>query len=305
MWSSRRSSIPLAIWTLCHSEVISARSPAGFIRANDHIVQTNVAPGNDRSTGKTIQAVETTLRVLEELRHRESATLAELDEALPQSKSTLHHHLATLRQAGFVDSEDGTYRLGLGLLTLGGRARETSDLYDAAREPLDRLAAETGELARLVGWHDETVVTLYQATGDAVDRPWHTLGAPNSLHSTAAGKAILANLPDEQRAARLTDDALETHTDATVTDPDALRQELATVRGRGVAFDDEEHHEGVRGVAAPVTDGDGSVLGAVELAGSVERLSEEQFRTELPDQVENVVGVVEVSTTYADWSGER
>lgn len=260
---------------------------------------------NDRTTGKTIQAVETTLAVLEELRRRGSATLAELDAALPQSKSTLHHHLSTLRQAGFVDAEDGTYRLGLGLLTVAGSARESADLYDVAREPLDGLAADTGELARLVARHDGDALTVYQATGEHVDRPWVTLGAREPLHATAAGKAILAALPETIRDDYVGSLAFDARTDATITEPAALLDELATVRSRGVAFDDEESHDGVRGVAGAITGDEGAVLGAIEVAGDVDRLSGEFFRTELPDRVENVVGVVEVATTYADWSGDR
>lgn len=260
-----------------------------------------VSTGGTRG-GKTIQSVETALEVLAELRRREEATLAELDGALAHSKSTLHHHLATLEQSGFVASEDGTYRLGLRLLTYGGSARAATELYDVARETVDRLAAETGELAVLVTERDGAGITLYQSTGEHVDRPWFEVGSVQPLHCTAAGKAFLAALPPDRAEALLADAALEAYTDATITEREALLAALEDVRSRGVAFDDEERLEGVRGVAAPISDQNGDLLGAIGVAGSTERLTDDRLRAELPDAVRNVVGVVEVATTYADWA---
>ena len=74
---------------------------------------------------------------------------------------------------------------------------------------------------------------------------------------------------------RLLPRRLRAYTSRTLTDRNALLDELAVVRRRGFAIDDEEFMEGVRCVAAPVFDEAGRVVGAVSLAGPAFRLTPE------------------------------
>jgi IclR family transcriptional regulator, acetate operon repressor len=72
-------------------------------------------------------------------------------------------------------------------------------------------------------------------------------------HCTAVGKALLANLPDNEVRALLHRTGLPARTAGTITDPDRLLSHLTLVRGRGYAVDDGEQETGVRclGVALP------------------------------------------------------
>lgn len=253
-------------------------------------------------TGTRIESVERAVEVLEAVRRREGAGVTELAAALGLPKSTVHHHLATLRETGCLEQVDGEYRLGLRLLTFGGQARERERLYRLAREEVDRLAEETDEQARLLVERDGVGVTVYQAAGDAVESTCTHAGSTEALHCTAAGKAFLAALPAERRAALLDERELTAHTDATITDRGRLRAELEEVRSRGVAFDDGERYEGVRCVAASITDSTGELLGAISVSGPADRLPDERFRAEIPTRLQTVAGVVEVNTTYSGWS---
>jgi DNA-binding IclR family transcriptional regulator len=253
------------------------------------------------TTGKTIQSVGIALEILEELRHRGTAGVTDLAAAIDRSKSTAHHYVKTLEEYGYVERSGTEYQLGLRLLTLGGQAREHETVYTMSKNEVDRLARETGETARLVVSRAGYSVTIYQSTGADVEEAVTHVGSEAPLHSTAAGKAYLANLDRSDVEAILDRVGMERFTEHTITDREELYGELDRIHERGVAYDDEEQCDGVRCVASPITTEDGAVLGAISVSGPVDRFDEERFRTELPNAVQNVVGVVEINTTYADW----
>jgi len=144
------------------------------------------------------------------------------------------------------------YRLGMGLLTLGGRVREREVLYHHGRDDVDRLADETGEKARLVVERDGVGITLYQSTGESVDDTRTHAGSVEELYCTGAGKALLATFPADRVEQYLSETTLQAYTEQTITDPEALRDELDVIRSRGFAIDDEERYEGRRCVASAI-----------------------------------------------------
>lgn len=124
--------------------------------------------------------------------------MTELANALDLSKSTVHHHLATLENQHFVSNDGGKYHLGMGFLIYGGHARNEEDLFKTRKKDVDKLARITDETVRLVVEHAGYGLTLYQSTGQNVSETLTRLGTMEHLHSTAVGKAFLASLPDEE-----------------------------------------------------------------------------------------------------------
>ncbi|RDI70192.1 IclR family transcriptional regulator [Halopelagius longus] len=250
--------------------------------------------------GTTIKSVETALDVIEVLEKREQAGVTELADALGRSKSTIYHYVNTLEQRNYLEKEGGKYRLSLRFLALGGFVREREALYRHGKDDVDRLADTTSELVRLIVEDDHQGLTVYQAAGDNVTDPHTHVGTTDSLYCTAAGKAFLAELPEQQREAYFEETALEPRTEHTITDLDELRAEIADVEETGVALDDQECYEGIRCVATPVCCNH-ELLGAISVSGPVDRISDDRFRTKLPNELWNVAGVVEINTTYSRW----
>lgn len=263
-----------------------------------------MSSGESGTPGKTIQSVETAFRILEELRDSDHSGVTELADALDISKSTVHHHINTLANENYLERDDGTYKLGLGMLTFGGKARSHQQIFELARDDVDRLAEETGELVRLVVEWDGHGVTLYQSSGDNVEQARSQVGGLQELHCTAAGKAFLAKLPEDRVESVLDVNALTSYTENTITDPDALSEELERTEAQGIAFDDEEYDEGMRCVASAISDHSGELLGAISVTGPVDRFDEDRFRSEIPHQIRNTVGVVEINTTYSQWADQ-
>ena len=96
-------------------------------------------------------------------------------------------------------------------------------------------------------------------------------------HCTGVGKMLMAHLSPEQRAELINRKGLPRFTRNTLTDVEALEDELNRIRMQGFAIDNEEIMDSLRCVAAPIRDQTGKVISAISLSGPVSRLKGERF----------------------------
>lgn len=248
--------------------------------------------------GKTIHSIETAFSIIEYLAEHHGAGVTEIADHLGLSKSTVHNHLSTLRDNEYVVHDGDQYIIGYRFLTLGGQARLRSELYEIAKPEINWLIEETGESACVATEENGRIVYLYQARGaQAVTTDSHT-GTRLLPHCTALGKSILAASSNECVESIIERYDLPKRTENTITSRAELDVQLEAIRERGYALDDEERIEGLRCVAAPVTDGE-SAVGALSVSGPVKRLQGEQFRVTLPELVRRAVRVVEINLMYS------
>lgn len=251
------------------------------------------------TANRTIGAVETNLDILQELRRRGRAGVTELAEALDVSKATVHTHLTTLLEAEYVVESGESYRLGGRYLALGEAVRQQVSIYDAAREEVDGLAAETGEVAQLAVEEHGRAVYLYKARGENAVNTASTIGKREHLHCTALGKAMLSVFPEERVGSVVDRHGLPRRTGGTITERDELFDEIERTRKRGYAVDDEELIEGIRCIACPLTGDDNRVLGAISVSGPASRMDGEWFDRDLPRLVERAANVVVINTKFS------
>jgi DNA-binding IclR family transcriptional regulator len=241
-------------------------------------------PTADSEQRPAFQVLERTFGILEvfsEARPEWSTT--DIARALSLPVPTVHRILAALRRLGYVSQHEETrrFRLGAAALSLGERARAVADLRPVAIGPLRRLSDATGETALL------TVLTPERDRGVCLERvetpqPLRLSVQPGRqlpLHAGASQKALLAFMPDSE-IERLIEGPLERFCQATITDPVALRRELAAIRARGWASSYEETNVGVWGIAIPVLS-DSDVVCAVGIAGPSPRLSVKRVRRDV------------------------
>ncbi|WP_435361771.1 IclR family transcriptional regulator [Haloarchaeobius sp. DFWS5] len=246
-----------------------------------------------------VKSVENAFEILDALKELNGAGVSTLSDHLGLPKSTIHNYLSTLLQEEYVVKEGSTYHVGVRFLEYGAFARVQMDIYDIAKPEVDALAETTGELANLMVEQHGRGSYLHRARGDQAVQVEAHVGTRVPLHGTGLGKAILAHLPEER-----VDEIIEMHgltgfTPTTTTDPDELKSELAEIRERGVAFDDEERLSGLRCVAAPILSNNGRVLGAISVSGPSNRIRGERFTEELPNRVLEAVNVIELNVTYS------
>jgi DNA-binding IclR family transcriptional regulator len=213
--------------------------------------------------------------------------VSELSERLGLAKGTVHGLLKALQEEGLVEQEpeSGKYQLGAALLQLGNIYLDVSELRGRSLAWADNLAMRTGESVRVGTLHNDGVLVIHH-----VFRPDTTLqilevGAHLPLHATALGKAILAH--DAALAADLLARApLPRLTAATATTAAAVQKALDVVRQHGYAAELEEAVIGEASLAAPIFDRRGDAVGAIGIAGPVERIL--QGRRPRPELITHV-----------------
>jgi DNA-binding IclR family transcriptional regulator len=204
--------------------------------------------------------------------------VSDLAESLGANRAIPHRILAVLVELGYVAQDPmteryyATFRLG----ALGLQQLESAEIEEWAQQPLDKLAADTQELARLAVASGGRLHWLAKAPGSKSSLMVAAVsGAEVVLHATASGKAWLSTWPEEALD-RLLSEELIAPTDNTITDPDALREELQLVREQGFAIVVEEMEVGLSAVAVPIvlrSDEAGPAAGTVSVAGPSARLS--------------------------------
>ncbi len=212
-------------------------------------------------------AFEKALRVLEAVAapggpHR----LAEITSQAGLAKSTTHRLAGLLSAQGYlVALPGGRYHVGPALRAFA--AQVTADTADGALPRLRDLQAVAGghtvHLALRTGDH---AVYVYKVDADRPYQMASRVGMQIPLHSSAIGKAILAQLPSEEVDQIVERVGLPRRTPRTITDRGQLHAELALVRQRGYAMDDEENEESIRCVGVPLTDHDGRALGGISIS---------------------------------------
>lgn len=254
---------------------------------------------NTDGPNRAVTTTETSLRILERLEQDGGLTLDELTDELAISRSTIHRHLLTLESNNFVVRNNGMFHIGLRFLNFGISARDSVPFFDVAREPVDRLAANTGEKVWLVAKEGDFSVHLYKAFGDNPLKTSARIGQRRHLHQLAAGKAILASLPAGERAAIIERRGLPEQTTNTVTDPDQLLEELATIKERGYAFNLGESIEGLNAVGASICDPEGDPIGSISISGPANRVKGDLLRKQLPDQLLATIDEIHIHLRYS------
>ena len=248
---------------------------------------------------KTVSRALGIVRALEEL---DGASVTELADHMDISKSAAYNYLMTLEDGQFVVKSGGTYTLSLQFLLLGEYVRNRNPLYEAGKDEVERLANETGEYAHLATVQHGLSMNLYKVQGEkAVGSDYQTvkLQRPDYLHVSATGKAMLAHLPREEVKGILDQYGLTRRTENTITDRDALFEELRGARERGYVYNNEEEVEGLQAIGAPILDRSGHTLGALSVSGPVKRMSDPAYHDAIVEQVVNAANVVEVNLNMA------
>jgi IclR family KDG regulon transcriptional repressor len=244
------------------------------------------ASGNSKKkNGAGLSSVANALRLLKAFTDDESEIgISALAQRLGLAKSTVHRLASTLVEAGMLEKnlETGRYRLGLALFELGSLVRRKMDVSSEAKPYLKSLREQTGETVHLAILDHTSVLYVNKIESRQAIRMSSSVGSRAPVHCTGEGKALLAFQADEI-VEQLISAGLPARTPRTVTDPKALRRDLAAVRARGYAIDDEESELGLRCIAAPIRAHGGAVIASLGIAGPAHRLSKKAMLAYAPD----------------------
>ena len=251
------------------------------------------------SQHRPVETVETAFDIVDVLKRNDGAGITDIADELSLAKSTVHRHVKTLESRGLLVREGDVYRISTWFLDYGVHVRNRHRLYDVARPKVDELAAETNEKVWCVIEEHGMGVHIYGAEGRHSVKTHARIGQRTYLHQFAAGKAILAHLPDDRIESILEDYGLAAQTDQTITERDALYDQLATIRDRGYAFNREESVIGVHAVGAPIRNESGTAIGAISVAGPANRLRGDLMTEELPSLLLGATNEVEINLAHS------
>jgi IclR family acetate operon transcriptional repressor len=229
-----------------------------------------------------VQSLERALDLLEALAGADDLGVSEIAAKTGLVPSTAHRLLGTLVARGYASQNPttGRYLLGYKMLELtSGVQDRLGRLRTAARPHLEAIQDETGETTNLVVLEGRDVVYIESVSGTRSVRLHTEVGRSIPAHTSGAGKALLA-WRDPSDVVTLLDGApLAPSTPRTLTTLDALQDDLAKIRRRGYATDNEEHELGVACVATPVLDRGGRAIAAISVSGPISRI----LNAETPD----------------------
>ena len=229
----------------------------------------------------SVPIIDRMMDILDQLeRNAEGVTISDLTAEIGQPRTTVYRIMKTLQRHEVVRRQDnGSYKLGARLLRLAAKAAagpSDIDLPRIAQPVLDRLADQLGESVKLSVADREGVLVIAVAQSRREHALTVVQGQRIPIHVSAAGKLLLAHMPEAERRAFLSDE-LPAFTPNTITDASRLARQLATIRRNGWSRDRSEQSPSINAVAAPVVDKDGKVIAAISvpyLAG----LSEERVK---------------------------
>ncbi|MEU5088923.1 IclR family transcriptional regulator [Streptomyces sp. NPDC021356] len=228
------------------------------------------------------QAVERAVGLLEMLSEGPQHPAA-VAERFGVHRTTVLRLLRDLCEGGLARRRpDGTYAVGYRLAGLAQAAVEQFDLRSVAHPFLLELCRRVRLTVHLAALDDGRVIYADKVEPPGTVRLYAQIGRPVVLHTSGVGKAILAFLPDPERASTLEGHTFERFTDTTITDAETLAARLDTIRSAGWAEDDGEYEPFVNCVAVPVRDGTGAVRAAVSLAALRARMDLPALRAHLP-----------------------
>lgn len=223
----------------------------------------------DGTVGKALAILDTVAQVGRPVR------FSELLDHSPHPKATLYRFLQTLTNQGmlYYDEERQAYSLGLRLVRLAHSAWQTSSLAPIAQPLLDDLVHSAGETIHLAQMENGQVLFVdKRKTTDRFDTLAQA-GRVAPAHCTGVGKAIMAFLSPERLERALKQQSFMRYTGTTHPDAESMMAEFEQIRAEGVAYDREEHEEGIISIAAPIFTDSGKVIGAVSIASSTNRNS--------------------------------
>ncbi|WP_435185578.1 IclR family transcriptional regulator [Halobellus sp. EA9] len=237
-----------------------------------------------QESGRILKSSSTTLEIVDAVVELEGARVSQIADRLGISESAASNHLHTLRRAGYLTTEGDIYQPGLKLAKLGEHAKTRDPAYRHAIEVTNDLDERT---------NFETSFTVEENGLGRYLRPevdattevdtYFTVGERMYLHTTAAGKAILANYSEERVEFILDRWGLPEQTEKTITSRERLQDELDEVRERGYALNRGEDQEGVYAIGQAAKKPSGAVLGAISIAGPTYRTKKGRFEERFTD----------------------
>lgn len=236
-----------------------------------------------------IQSAERIFSVLETLASTGPIGLVDLSNRIGLHKSTVHRFLLSLICMGYVAQEENNkYRLTYKLMEISSRAQSGLNEVNVAHPYLEKLANDCRETVHMVERRGTEVVYIDKVTpiirDDSSIRMASQIGLSRPMYCSGVGKAILAQLAQDEVRLIWENSTIEKKTEYTIDSYEELQKELDEIRLRGYALDNQENEIGVRCIAACIFNYEGKVKNAFSISAPIIKMTDDRI-LELSEKV--------------------
>jgi DNA-binding IclR family transcriptional regulator len=220
-----------------------------------------------------IQSVKRAFAILRCFEGYEELGVTEISKMVGLNKSTAFGLISTLRDEKMLQADEATgkLRLGLDLLRLAENVKR--DLCNICSSYINYLLQTIKETVNLAVRDGDCAIFIEKKESPHSMRISTTISQPSPLYCTAAGKAILSGLPDDEIEDYLRKVQFKPFTENTIKTIAELRNQIVKIRKEGCAFDYEELEYGMVCVAVPLIDHNKKIAGSLSVSGPVTRMT--------------------------------
>lgn len=222
-----------------------------------------------------VRSVQLAIDVLEAVAFSDDELgVTQIAERLNMTKGSVHRHLQTLVERGYLTQNASTSRYAIGPKSrLLARHAPDADLVHLAEGPMRQLRDALDQPIVLSEMTPRGALVLHKVAGTSPIEIGVRSGSELTFHASAQGKVMLAFAPRPFRE-RVLARPLQRFTDKTIVSPRKLEQELQEVARLGYASAPEEVAPGLNAVAAPIFDANDACVATIALVGSIQYLPE-------------------------------
>lgn len=249
----------------------------------EHKMDTSMIDKNDKYN---IKAVERCFEILDLfLQLDEPITIQTICAQLGINSNMAFRMLSTMVQSGYLQKEEksGIYSISLKFLTLSRKALISLEIRRVVMPFLEMLRAKYPKAnLNLAVLYQGEVVVIDRIDSMSLPRTYFTPGKTLPFHATALGKALTCELPEAELDAMIEKKGLKPFTPSTITDPVALKEELAKVRAQHFSRDRAEFIPNDNCIAFPLRDSSGRIIAAISLSAFESYMTVEEIEDTIP-----------------------
>lgn len=234
-----------------------------------------------------VRSVQLAINVLEAVAFSaDELGVTQIAERLHMTKGSVHRHLQTLVERGYLAQNPTTSRYMIGPKSrLLARHAPEADLVHLAEGPMRQLRDALGHTVVLSEMTPRGALVLTKLSGVSPIEIGVRPGSELTFHASAQGKVMLAFAPRPLQT-RVLARPLQRFTDRTIVSARKIEQELLEVARLGFASAPEEALLGLNAVAAPVFDAQDACVAALAIVASIQFLPEKPRQSDVAQLLE-------------------
>lgn len=204
--------------------------------------------------------------------------ITEISQQLGLYKSNVSNIVTTFVKAGYLEQnpENSKYRLGFKILQLSQIIASNISFRKMILPYMQEIADQTNEIVYLGVPYEGEVVYLDSCYPKNQLSTRSMLGVKAPLYCTGIGKAMLSHLTEDVWQTVLSK-GLKKYTENTITDADALIDDLLHTRERGYSIDRMEHEFGIKCVGIPLLNKKRQLVAGLSISGPSLRFDDDKI----------------------------